>query len=385
MESAGWVQKPIHPQTCELTHTHSHGDEVRTHGQGRVHCSTTDMPKENLSNSQQRGRDRHYLSYSQWCETPKLSKKDVSLRRRLLTSKSMIEMKTSVSRTPSFRDTDTHEASESPEGLLSSPLSYSTLRSDAVTTSCMKRRLLFSQAVTSTLEDGKDGQANPSLSEPDLDESIISGSLPSETLEMPPGRDGFRTPVTHLAAKLSACLSMLSTPSRTPPSRLDTSEDSGFGSLRLDGSEDGGEGSFQEGAPQVTLGQDHRRSRLEHPRRLSTLREGSQSDDEVKGRHMNGWSLKLEEEVFAETPPLRVTQWDLSLTPALQAVEALSRSFTLSHELDRPISTRLPLSHLIGRKMGLGKMNVLTELHVRNLHHVLSSILQLLSAKDIHA
>ncbi|XP_053095529.1 F-box only protein 43 [Pangasianodon hypophthalmus] len=381
MESAGCVQKPIHHPTCGVGH--AHGDDAWTRGEERVHFSTADTPKENMSSSQRRGRDRHYLSHSQWCETPKLTRKDVSLRRRLLTSKSM-----TVVKTPSCRDACTHGASESPDVLLRGPLSYSTLRSDAVTTSCMKRRLVFSQAVTSTLEDGGDG-ASPPLSEPDLDESIISGLLPSETPEMLRERDSFRTPVTRLVADLSESLSVLSTPSRTPLSGLDAAEDSGFGSLRLDGSEDGSDdGSFQEGAPQVAFGRDHRRSRLERQRRLSTLREGSQSDDEVKGQRVNGRGLKLEEEVFAETPPLRAMQRDLSLTPALQAMEALSRSFTLSHDLshdpDQPITARLPLSHLIGRKMGLGKLDVLTELHVRNLHHVLSSILQLLSTRDIH-
>ncbi|XP_017319795.2 F-box only protein 43 isoform X2 [Ictalurus punctatus] len=388
MESAGWVQKHIHHQTCPLSHTLSqtlsHGEDTRTCGQERVNFSRTDTPKENMSSSQRQGRDRHYLSHPQWCETPKLTKKDLSLRRRLLASKSVTEVKTSISRTPSCGDVYTHSESDSPDVLLSGPLSYSTLRSDTVSVASMKRRLVFSQAVTSTLEDEKDG-ASPPLSEPDLDESIISGLLPSETPEMLRGRDGFQTPVTRLAANLSESLSVLSTPSHTPLSGLDTSEDSGFGSLRLDGLEDAGnDGSFQEGASRVALGRDHRRSRLEHQRRLSTLREGSQSDDEVKGRCMNGRGLKLEEEVFVETPPLRATQPDLSLTPALQAMEALSRSFTLSQDTDQPITTRLPLSHLIGRKMGSGKMDVLAELHVRNLHHVLSSILQLLSARDIH-
>ncbi|KAI5106058.1 F-box only protein 43, partial [Silurus meridionalis] len=333
----------------------------------------------------------------QWCETPKLTKKDVSLRRRILASKSFTDMKMSVSRTLGCRDACTQGEAESPDVLLSGPLSFSTLRSDAGALVCMKRRLMFSQAVTSTLEDGKD-EASPPLSEPDLDESIISGLLPSETPEMQRGREGFQTPVTRLAADLSESLSVLSTPSHTPLSGLNMSEDSGFGSLRLDGLEDGGDDcSFQDGASRVTLGRDHRRSRLDHQRRLSTLREGSQSDDEVKVRCMNGQGLKLEEEVFAETPPLRVTQHDLSLTPALQAMEALSRSFTLSHDLERsistclnlshdldhPIITHLPLSHLIGRKMGLGKVDVLSELHMRNLHHILSSILQLLSAKDL--
>lgn len=394
MECAAWVQKLHNHQSCDVTHSHS--EDMRPSGQGCVHFNLMDTPKENVSSSRRPGRERHYLSHPQWCETPKLTKKSVSLRRRLLSSKSVIDTKTSVSGSPSRMDT--YSVSGTLDLLLGGPLSYSTLRSDEVATFCMKRRLVFSQAMTSTLEDGWDGMS-PSLSEPDLDESIISGLLPSETPETPRGRDGFQTPVTRLAANLSESLSVLSTPSHTPLSGLDVSEDSGFGSLRLDGSEDGGDdGSFQEGAPRIMLGRDRHRSKLERQRRLSTLREGSQSDEEVKCQRMNGQGLKLDEDVFAQTPPLRETQRDLSLTPALQAMEALSLSFTvscdleqpigahlnLSHNLEEPITARLLLSHLIGRKMGLGKMDVLTELYVRNLHHVLSSILQLLSAKDIH-
>lgn len=395
MESAGWVQK--HHETCDLTHKYWSSDDVRTCEQETVQCSTTDTPKENLSSSQRWERDRQYPSQTQWCETPKLTKKSVSLRRHLLTSKSMTDVKTSISGTPGQRDTYTLGASDSPDIFLSGPISYSTLRSDVASVSCMKRRLVFSQAVTSTLEDGSD-RTSPSLSEPDLDESIISGLLPSETPEILQERDGFRSPVTCLAADLSESLSVLSIPSHTPFSRLDTSEDSGFGSLRLDSLEDGGDGSFQEGASRVSLSRDIRRARLEHQRRLSTLKEGSQSDEEVKGQHESGQGIKLEQEVFAESPTFGEMQHDMSLTPALQAMEALSRSFTLAHDFDRPISTylnvshdldlpiaaRLSLSHLIGRKMGLGRMDVLTELHMRDLHHVLSSILQLLSAKEIY-
>ncbi|KAM9488775.1 F-box only protein 43 isoform 2-T3 [Clarias gariepinus] len=393
MESAVWVQRPARP--CDRAHTPSHGEDVRR--LECVHTSKMETPQENVSSSQAQRRDCHYLSHSQWCETPKLIKKDACLRRRLLTSRSMTDVRTSVSRTPSCRDTCT-QGLESPDVLLSGPLSYSTLRPDAASASCMKRRLVFSQMITSTLEDGRDG-ASPPLSEPDLDETIISGLLPSETPELLRRRDGSWTPVTRLAADLSESLSVLSTPSCTPFSGLDASEDSGFGSLRLDGSEDGGyDGSFQEGALRGALGRERHHSRLERQRRLSTLREGSQSDDEIKGQRLSARGLKSEEEVFAEAPPLKTRQPDLSLTPALQAMETLSRSFTLPHDLDRqtgarlnpahrhqqPITTRLPLSHLIGRKMGLGKMDVLTELHARNLHHVLSFILQLLSARDVH-
>ncbi|TSK77022.1 F-box only protein 43 [Bagarius yarrelli] len=378
MDCTDWMQKSVHQRHCELSHTLSHSEDMRLCKPARVHSGTTDTPKENLSVSLKPGRERRYPSHPQWCETPKLTKKEICLRRRLLGAKSMTDVKMSVSRKPSCGDTYTPGVSESPDVLLGGPLSYSTLRSEVATESCMKRRLVFSQAVTSTLKDGRGG-TSPSLSDPDLDETIISGLLLSDTPEAAQGPDCFRTPVSRLAVDLSESLNVLSTPSHTPLLGLDISEDSGFGSLRLDVSEQGGDdSSFQEGAQRAALSRDHRRSRLEHQRRLSTLREGSQSDDEVKGHRVKGRGLLLNEEVFVKTPPPVATRKDLSITPALQAMEALSRSFTLLHELDQPISTCLnlshnlhqpiatflPLSRLIGRKMGLGRMDVLTELHV---------------------
>lgn len=413
MESADWTHKSIdhHDQTSKYTHVHTH-----THCSDPTSIQTPsymlyndfnpmETPKENL-HKYSRGRDPQYSSrhqrqsHSFLCETPKLSRKDVGRHRWRLASKSATDMKTSFSKMTNHRNGHTQKVFDSPDIGPCGPLSYSTLKSDVMIASCRKQRLFFSQFVTSSLEERRNGsnpgpwesrtpkngtnQDSPTLSEPDLDESMISGLLPSQTPETRRERDSFQTPVNCLAADISESLSILDTPSCTPISKLDSSEDSGFGSLRLNGSDDGADDcSFQEGMQSqdwLLLGQDQRRARLERQRRLSTLREGSQSDDEVKGHCLK---VKLKEE-FVETPPLVIKRHKLSLTPALQLVQALGASFSSSQDLDQLIPNPSPLSHLIGRKMGLGKVDILTELSMKNLHHVLFAILQLLSAKDVH-
>ncbi|KAK9961608.1 hypothetical protein ABG768_009382 [Culter alburnus] len=319
---------------------------------------------------------------SAWCETPKLIRKDAPLRRRLLVSRS------SSDGTPGeiAKDHLTRESFDSPDISPTGPLSYSTLNADDFVFSCRKRRLLFAQAITSTLETGRNGvHVSPAdaLAEPDLDESIIAG-LPSS----PQTNDlNFQSPVR--TGKL-----ILDTPSLTP-----ALEDSGFSSLGLDKSHDSSvdhDGSFQELVlPTGSCGRDKRRSRLERQRRLSTLREGgSQSEDGPRELRTSGEPHK--DEVFLDGTPLSAAtlkMQDLSLTPALQAVHAISRrgardlqQQTSLEELlrDGPIRTRLPLSGLIGRKMGLDKVDVISELRMRNLRHVLAVILSLLSAADIY-
>lgn len=298
-----------------------------------------------------------------WCETPKLIRKDASLRRRLLVSRSSSEA------TPGD-DTRDHLTLESPDVSPTGPLSYSTLKADDLVFSCWTRRLLFSQAVTSTLETMP--FQNQTLAEPDLDESIIAG-LPSS-----PQADDL-TPLTSKAFG--------------SPVRADTSsEDSGFSSLGLDKSHDSSvdhDGSFQELVlPTSSCGKDKRRSRLERQHRLSTLREGgSQSEDGPKSQRTEPRASK--DEVFLDGTPLSAAMLkmqDLSLTPALQAVHAISLQQTSLEELvrDGPVATTLPLAGLIGRKMGLDKVDVVAELRMRNLRHVLAVILSLLSAADLY-
>ncbi|KAL1258502.1 hypothetical protein QQF64_009079 [Cirrhinus molitorella] len=334
-----------------------------------------------------------------WCETPRLIKKDPSLRRRLLVSRSSSDGNKSVSATPGDISRVHHESFDSPDVSPTGPLSYSTLKADDFF-SCRKRRLLFSQAVTSTLDTGRSGvHMSPAAFqnqavEPDLDESIIAG-LPSspQTGDFTPlSGDAFRSP-------LRAEKHVPDTSPLTP-----ASEDSGFSSLGLDKSHDSSvdhDGSFQELVLPTSSSKDKRCSRLDRQRRLSTLREGgSQSEDRPRDRQTGCGELRGKDDVFLDGTPLSAATLkmrDLSLTPALQAVHAISRRGARAlqqqtsledllrvSEEDGPVGTSLPLSGLIGRKMGLDKVDVISELRMRNLRHVLAVIMSLLSAADLY-
>uniref|UniRef100_W5KXG0 RGS domain-containing protein n=1 Tax=Astyanax mexicanus TaxID=7994 RepID=W5KXG0_ASTMX len=394
--------------------------------------SLLDTPKENFELSSslslhkcERPKDlekdlkkEQVLQTGLW-ETPKVTKKSVSLRRRLLMSKSATDGK----KTPGCRESrlQGHVGIAnfySPDMSPTMPLSYSTLKADSMAICCRQRQHMFSQAITSTLEGSRSGGNSPvlrsggSFSEHDLNESIISGLLVSEMPETPQSgnfaplaKENFQTPINNLAANLCESLSVLSTPSHTPISKLDAnaSEDSGFSSLGLDKSQDSSidDGSFQEMMqPWASHSKEKRRSRLDRQRRLSTLKEGgSQSEEDHRAQQVAAQHMK-DEDVFLEATPVgaaSVKLQDLSLTPALQMVHAMSqrstRILTKHPSLDEllrvstlegPIETTLPLSGLIGRKMGLGKMDILTELSKRNLRHVLAIILKLLSSQDIY-
>lgn len=102
-----------------------------------------------------------------------------------------------------------------------------------------------------------------------------------------------------------------------------------------------------------------------------------------------------------ETPHRR-TSVHLSLTPALQLVHAMcqqnaqmfaGQSPSLKEQLKftaaltkTPVMfrTSMPLAGLIGRKMGLAKVDILTELKKRDLRHVLAAIFNELSAESVY-
>lgn len=104
----------------------------------------------------------------------------------------------------------------------------------------------------------------------------------------------------------------------------------------------------------------------------------------------------------ADVTPLRTTPVDLSLTPALQLVHAMiqqkaqmffGQSPSLKEQLKSTAAltrtpelfrTTMPLAGLIGRKMGLGTVDILTELKKRSLRHILAVILSHLSSESIY-
>ncbi|XP_034384852.1 F-box only protein 43 isoform X1 [Cyclopterus lumpus] len=409
-----------------------------------------------------------------WCETPKVYKRDAPMRQRLLMCKTATDVKTDHARSPCSRRTSISAGSE--HWLSASFDSLDTLKLEQdLLLSGRKRRLLFTQVRTSTLEDGKlnsdylsSFERRASLLDADFSESLSASdqidigtpcfikSLPAPTQETP------QSPVSGVTNTRYDGSSVLSTPSssRTPKYIRSLCEDSGFSSLTLDKSQDSSvdnDGSFLElllsaskgNSETPNLAEARRRSRLLRQHRLSTLKEGgSQSEEDLAERkhgHLHqSHSLSTDDEVFAHratpsakctngmtsdslaaarqddatpltaTParpesttslnatPLRTTPINLSLTPALQLIHAMcqlkahmfvGQSPSLKEQLKSTVAlvqtpvafrTTMPLAGLIGRKMGLRKVDILTELKKRNLRHILSVILSHLTSESIY-
>lgn len=434
-----------------------------------------------------------------WCETPKLHKKDVSLRHRLAVCKSILAVNTNSTSSPgkksetslgvlseqwlstSLDSLDTVMSTLASSTLASSTLASSTLTLDPdLPLSGRKRRFLYSQVRTSTL---KDGQLNSeqlssfdrrvSLSDEDFkDRCSPSDKLSTETPQLnkylPVSlKKNIPSPICN-ERNILCDSSVFSTPSQTPKYTRLVCEDSGFNSLTLDKSQDDSvdhDGSFQEILLSASRGNGEtqnlldtkRRPRLQRLNRLSTLKEGgSQSEDDLTERKNDqNQNHQKEDEVFtvAATPrtvfllkmgtsvssdvgpstkqayatpvrvtlakpengtplssgslnsdatPLRNTPVNLSMTPALQLVHAMcqqrahtfnSHTPSLKEELkttaalmETPVTfrTTMPLAGLIGRKMGLGTVDILTELNKRNIKHILHVILGHLTPECIH-
>ncbi|XP_067458522.1 F-box only protein 43 isoform X1 [Thunnus thynnus] len=439
-------------------------------------------------------REVQWPSAVSWCETPKGYKRDGSLRHRHLMFKPAVDVKTDKTRSPCTSRAESsvsvrseHWLSVSFDSLdtVTGALASSTLKLERdLQLSGRKRRLLFSQMRTSTLEDGKLNSAplsslarQVSLSDADFCASIsASDQLNVETPRLSKfkpasSKENSQSPVSGVTNDLYDSSSVLCTPSssHTPKYIRSVCEDSGFSSLALDKSQDSSvdhDGSFQElllSAPRgncktPNLAEAKRRSLLQRQNRLSTLKEGgSQSEEDLTDRkhERQHHSCSKEDEVFADsatprrvlsikcgntttsdglasakqdyttplrattakpenmTPfstapanpdatPLRTTPVNLSLTPALQLVHAMcqqkaqmfvGQSPSLKEQLkstaalaETPVTfrTTMPLAGLIGRKMGLGKVDILTELMKRNLRHILAVILGHLTAECIY-
>uniref|UniRef100_A0A8C5WDF2 F-box protein 43 n=1 Tax=Leptobrachium leishanense TaxID=445787 RepID=A0A8C5WDF2_9ANUR len=383
-------------------------------------------------------------------ETPRVTKKDFSLRRRLLVSQATSGGKQnsyvsecssdrsgrgkSLQRSSNLEGNVPNNLGDSPRVSTYTPIATSTLKTEAEPgTSCKKWRLAFAQNRTSTLDDSKGDDAPfPEVENlspvqrladsvnNDHNLSIFEKEL-SETPGTPPSnlishiKEDFETPVSNLAAKF---IFDLCTPIGDPVDYLEASltEDSAFHSLSFDKSQDSitdHDGSFQELIPKrretPTGAQTKSRPRkLERSKRLSTLRErGSQSEVEEESVECqllsSEYKSKVARDSVDEEAELSLDRGseiyllkieDLTGTPALRVVrEMLSRSSRkrskqttvqdiLGSEKDSEFSESI-LTRLIGRKMGLEKIDILAELKYRNLKHVLSCILQALSVESI--
>ncbi|XP_075684172.1 F-box only protein 43 isoform X2 [Rhinoderma darwinii] len=378
-------------------------------------------------------------------ETPRVAKKDFSLRRRLLLSKAtsggkldfdasdssaeILERKTTSQRIPSFEAGLTTYFADSPRDIAYKPIATSTLKTESDSgMSCKKWRLSFAQQRSSTLDESK-GDAAPfpevenlspvQHSTESTEDSILSVNEENHTdfPETPThnfisdSKESFQTPISNLAASFRFNLC-------TPVTDLENSitEDSAFHSLSLDKSQDSitdHEGSFQEliqkqkETPKPTHNKNRLR-KLDRCRRLSTLRErGSQSEveEESKETHILSSSYKsrvtrnsvTEESEFsfddsANHSLLKVE--DLTGTPALRVVcEMLVRSTRkraqqatiqeLLGSLDCSDVSEDELTRLIGRKMGLETIDILSELRYRNLKHIVALIFKVSNVESI--
>ncbi|XP_038247258.1 F-box only protein 43 [Dermochelys coriacea] len=410
-------------------------------------------PIENENNSISLSERKEANVTTDFLETPKVSKKDSSLRRRLLLSKTALggtvgfferqvnssdcsRKKTSC--VLSFEEKLSKSSSCSPRDNTYKPLATSTLKTEESSPACQKLRLAFSQQRTSTVDDTK--CKNNFLSEPEclspihhntskdtiIDKTPNELSDESTSLELlrtptccmlsETNEDKFLTPVSNLIADFNFDLLDVNTPPTHVVSDLELSvpEDSGFNSLGLDKSEDSSsdhEGSFQEllqKQKEVSKFLDAKRKsrKLDRVRRLSTLRErGSQSETEEDYNIMlinSEYKLKIARDSASEDSGLVFNEensgdlvlnlGDLSRTPALQVVCEILRSKRkkpeqngLLENTERAEMSVLEyiLAGLIGKKMGLEKLDILTELKYRDLKHILAIVLGALTVESL--
>ncbi|NXP55518.1 FBX43 protein, partial [Heliornis fulica] len=406
---------------------------------------------ENKMNSISLSECRETNKSADFFETPKVSRKGSSLRRRLLLSKNVpagttvgcCERQTSSSGSIrkkisscvlSSEEKLSQMASDSPKDKSYKSLTTSTSKTEDSNPDCLKRRLSFSQQRTSTLDESK--CKDPLLLEPEcispinckditvgkaneFNESVllsVSDGLfrtPTYTV-LPEANEGkFLTSIESLVENFKFDMRDINSPTVKPtgyPS-LSTPEDSGYNSLHLDKSGDSlsdHDGSFQEFFQKrkegsKTLDSKRKTRKLERVRRLSTLREqGSQSETEDHNVSPSISGCMLTEErnfiseddaLFLDEQPSRdivVSHGDLSRTPALKIVHDIclkrqrSDQTQISENIDGPeICSLHVLAGLIGKKMGLEKLDILTELKYRNLKHVLAIILDALTVESL--
>ncbi|KFV50750.1 F-box only protein 43 [Tyto alba] len=335
----------------------------------------------------------------------------------------------------SFDEKLSQTASDFPQDKSYKPLTTNTSKTEDSNPDCPKRRLSFSQQRTSTLDESK--CKDPLLLESEclspiqckdvivsnvneFSESVLM-SVSDELLRtptysvLPEANEGkFLTSINSLVENFNFQLCDINSPSAKLASYpdLSTPEDSGYNSLHLDKSGDSlsdHERSFQEFFQKhkegsKSLDSKRKTRKLERVRRLSTLREqGSQSETEDHhGSPSTSACMLTEERSFAsedrvlvlEKQPngdLVVSHRDLSRTPALKMVHEIcsqrqrSDQNQISKNIDGTEIFALEhvLAGLIGKKMGLEKLDILTELKHRNLKHVLAIVLDALTVESL--
>uniref|UniRef100_A0A8C5SUY1 F-box only protein 43 n=1 Tax=Laticauda laticaudata TaxID=8630 RepID=A0A8C5SUY1_LATLA len=388
-----------------------------------------------------------------YCETPKVAKKDSTLRRRLLVSKAASvgtlgcsekqlsssgnnKKKTCLSHFLRFDERISKHALDSPKEKSYKPLATSTLKIEESNSDCQKLRFMFSEQRTSTIDGSK---PKGSLSEPDGLSPIQSKSfvitpnvltdrrhicfsnqssgliITSQSSLSTESDDKFITPINNLVERFNLNTSETNTPSVKEISdlRLLTSDTSSYNSLGSDKSEDSfsdHEGSFQEllqnrNESSSNLNSKKKVKKLQRSRRLSTLSErGSQSEKE-EDYNTNANSKPKEkvddfinednELVFKEDESKCVSPnfGNLSKTPALQVIYEIfmqtrnkrtdKKGLLKKLDGDNLFVLKYIVAQLIGKKMGIEKLDILTELKDRDLKHILATILDILTVESL--
>lgn len=196
----------------------------------RLSVTPKERTRESLRYLGKDSREVQLPSAVNWCETPKVYKRDASLRHRHLMFKPTVDVKT---RSPcSVRSEHWLSVSFDSLDTVTGALASSTLKFEQdLPLSGRKRRLLFSQVKTSTLEDGQPNSAHlsslvrrVSLSEADFSESIsASEQLNVETPRLGKflpalSKENSQSPVSGVTNDLYDSSSVLCTPlsSHTP-------------------------------------------------------------------------------------------------------------------------------------------------------------------------
>ncbi|XP_072630127.1 F-box only protein 43 isoform X1 [Canis lupus baileyi] len=414
-----------------LTLTHEHPE---TPNLGLTHPLESPTQKKRLVFSR-----KEHDKTPELCETPKVSGKKFLLRRRLDISFSLLNgdfdsqnssLESSINQVLNLEKNIPSSASSFPRQTSFSPLVTSTLKTEEATSSSQILRLNFSQQKTSTVDDSKDDCSlfeveclSPIQGNSFTGDSItcdLSGSslfinnentypklLGSSARGTHCGTDEniCVTPVSNLVANIKFNASQRLSPSTEVRGNISTPEDSGFNSLCLDKSEDSlsdQESSFRELQKHrgtVKVGDTLKKSgHLRRLRRLSTLQEQSSQSETEKDSDSEATpeaaSDTLEDQLSSDNKILSFK--NLSKTPALQLVHELfmrskRKRFqqNVAHEFLEDTDggqiavLQCVLAGLIGKKMGIEKVDILTELKYRNLKHILAMVLDSLTAESL--
>ncbi|KAH0617531.1 hypothetical protein JD844_015880 [Phrynosoma platyrhinos] len=431
--------------------------EYSKHTHSSSLCTSVSSPNENKHNTIVLSERKESGVHTDYSETPRLAKKDLSIRRRLLVPKAAsvgafgcserqvsssgnCREKTCVSHFLSFDERISKYDLDCPRDKSYQPLATSTLKSDDSTSGCQRLRHVFSQQRTSTIDDSK--PKGSLLSEPgclspiqpqlsaNTHSSFFDSAFPSfsgqntcsELVGTPHCRlsktndDKSVTTVNSLVEGFNLTIAETNTPSSAEISDLSplTTDNSSYNSLGYDKSEDSlsdHEGSFQEllqkrSEPPSILNSKRKVRKLQRSRRLSTLSEcGSQSEKEEEYDTFSNSKCKLKiaagcisedsELVFSVDDNRRMVSIpeNLSRTPALQLIHKLfmqnknkrTEEADLLKNIDGVDMSLLKciVAQLIGKKMGIEKLDILTELRDRDLKHILTMILDILTVESL--